>query len=377
MDLVAGQLIGDHELLSEAGAGGFCVVWKARHITTRALVAIKFPRVESLLDHLRQEAGVSQLVQDPRIVPIIETHLDQDPPHLVMPWIEGRRIETPPTAPRPEEIVDALLLARDLAAVLGRLHAAGVAHGDVKPGNVLVDAEGHCHLLDLGLARLQVATRLQRSLAQSLVSIDGRSIAGTLDFMAPELFDGKVPGIPADMYSLGVLLHGLLTGRPPAFGVSPSTLNPFLPPGTEDLLRRMLHHDPEARAPHAASVLGALDHLIAAERRCLARRNGHERRRVFVARMTTLRRGLRSLATGVAVITLVVAACYFAIALVSGRSGKLADVGAILLVMASLLATTCVPLLLAITTVNAWIVGIPEATYKNRTGHPLWSFMMQ
>ncbi len=377
MDLVPGQFVGDHELLSEAGAGGFSVVWKARNPETGALVAIKFPRVEALVDHLRREVGVAQHVTDPRIVPILETHLDADPPHLVMPWIEGHRIATPTVTPPPADMLSWLTVVRDLAAVLARLHAAGVAHGDVKPGNVLVDAQGACHLLDFGLARLQVATRLERSLAQSLVSVDGRSIAGTLDYMAPEIFDGKQPGIPADVYSLGVLLHGVLTGRPPAFGVSPSALNPYLPPGTEALLRRMLHHDPAGRAKDAGDVLHDLDGLIAAERRCLARKNGHERRRVFMTRMATVRRGLRALLSGVGALTFVVGSFYLAAIVLSGKTPRAAEALTILGVLFGSLFATFVPLLLAMTTINAFLMRVPEKTYKNRTGHPIWSFMMQ
>jgi hypothetical protein len=248
----------------------------------------------------------------------------------------------------------------------------------VKPGNVLVDQAGAVHLLDLGLARLQVATRLERSLAQSLVSVDGKSIAGTLDYMAPELFDGKTPGIPSDVYSLGVLLHGLLTGRPPAFGVAPGSLNPYLPPGTEDLLRRMLHHDPASRAPDARAVLGEIDHLIAAERRCLAKKNGHERRRVFMTRMATLRRGLRALVTSAAVITLCGAALYLAVSMLdSGRTPQALQVVAAITGMFGFMFFMCVPALLAITSINAWILRVPEKSYKNRSGHPIWSFMMQ
>lgn len=376
MDLVAGMFLGDLELLEPAGAGGFSLVWKARRQGTGELRAVKLPRVEALLDHLRQEADLGQRLRDPQIVPVLEVHLEADPPHLVMPWIEGKPIQLPTSVPAPWAQRAALVLALDLTRILGRLHDQGVVHGDVKPGNVLQDAEGRCHLLDLGLAMVQVATRLDRSLAQSLVSVDGRSIAGTLDFMAPELYENKTPGFAADVYSLGVLLHHLLTGRPPAFGVSPQALNPYLPPGLEDLLRRMLHHDPAQRLARASLVAPEIENLIRAEDRCLARKNGHERRRVFMGRMATLERGLRALGTSMAVATAVLGIVFVVAKLATGSSAS--DVGgAMAAVIACAMATTFVPLLLAITTINAWLLGIPERSYKDRTGHPLWSFMMQ
>jgi serine/threonine protein kinase len=377
VDLVRGMFVGEHELLEQAGAGGFSVVWKARHPESGKLVAIKFPKVETLIEHLRREAGVLAWLKHPQLVPVLETRFEAEPPHLVMPWIEGQRLEIPKTAPEPRQIVKALRIVRDLAEVLGYVHASGIAHGDVKPGNVLVDEAGRPHLLDLGLARLQVATRLERSLAQSLVSVDGKSIAGTLDYMAPELFDGKKPEIAADVYALGVLLHGLLTGRPPAFGVSPSSLNPYLPPGIESLLRGMLHHDPELRIRSAEVVLPDLDRFIAEEERCLAKKNGHERRRVFEGRMRTLRKGLNALLTLAALVTIVVGLFVVGLAFTGGANS---DVAQALIGISLFFGGTFfffMPLLLGITTINAWLLRVPEKTYKNRSGHPIWSFMMQ
>jgi serine/threonine protein kinase len=366
------MFVGDHELIELAGAGGFSVVWKARRQGTGELRAIKLPRVESLLEHLRREAELSTLISDTQVVPILETRLDDETPHLVLPWVEGRTLALPDAPPPPPEIVAAFERALDLASVVARLHAAGIVHGDLKPGNVMVGPDGRCRLLDLGLAKLQVAARLERSLEESLVSVDGKSVAGTLDFMAPELYEGKGPSGASDVYGLGVLLHHLLTGRPPAFGVSPSSLNPYLPPGTEHLLRSMLHHDPERRAG-IDEVARALEGLRDAERRCLARRNGHERRRVFQARMTTLRRGLRGLSLGVAIVTPLLGLFFLSLwGLPRGEAQSLLAVGVLFLVIGSSL-----PLIMAMTTINAWILRIPEKTYKNRHGHPIWSFMMQ
>src|SRR5262249_777456 len=139
----------------------------------------------------------------------------------------------------------------------------------------------------------------------------------------------------------------------------------------EHLLRSMLHHDPERRAG-IDEVVRALEGLRYAERRCLARRNGHERRRVFQARMTTLKRGLRGLALGVAVAALLVGLFFLSLWGLPSNAEPVLFVVCMLLFFASM-----VPLVMAMTTINAWILGIPEKTYKNRRGHPLWSFMMQ
>lgn len=374
MDLVAGQFLGDLELLERAGAGGFSVVWKARRQGSGELFAVKVPQVDALVDHLRRDASFARRVDDPQVATPLEVHLDADPPHLVCRWVEGRPLPLPASAPAPEEQVRALDGFLGLVRVVGRIHDLGIVHGDLKPGNVLVDAAGVPHVLDLGLARLELEARLERSLAQSVVSVDGRSIAGTLDFMAPELFQGEKPGTAADVYSLGVVLHHLLTGRPPAFGVSPSALNPYLPPRLEDLLRRMLHHDPRARVARAGELVPEVERLLAGERRCLARRNGHARRRVFHERMKTLRRGLRALFVGTGVVAVVVGGIVV-VTHASEQSQAVENVAIGVAIVGGYAGI--IPLLLAITTINAWILGVPEKTYKNRAGHPIWSFMMQ
>lgn len=367
---VGDQIVGEYRLLDQIGAGGFSIVWKARHEGTGRIVALKFPRVPEFVAHLTREALISSRFQDPQVVGILDAHLDHDPPYLVSPYVPGSDLLVPDEAPPPSDIVLALVRFWKVAEVVARLHVAGVVHGDLKPGNIRFDHDGVCHLLDLGLARHQVTVRQASTLRASIVSVTGEKIAGTLEYMAPEVMSGGRPERAADIYSLGVLLHTMLCGRPPAFGVSPGELNPFLPPGTTDLLRQMLDHDPEQR-PRAVALKAPLDELILAEERCLRRRNGHARRRIFNDRMRTLGRGIRLALTGLLTIPAL-------LALPMLRIIKLEDHGPLFglaLIAAFPLALTA--LILAVTTINAWILGIPEKSYKIRRGHPWWTFMIQ
>ncbi len=290
-----GRQLGEYQFVELGGAGGFSVVWKARRISDDQLVALKLPRVAAFTEHLRQEANLMQQVDDPQVLNLLAANLDHDPPHLVMPWIEGSNLPLPQEVPPPREQVVALERMLELVRVVARLHDQGLVHGDLKPGNVRVDGEGKIWLLDFGLARLQVQTKQERSLALSLVSVDGQSIAGTLDFMAPELLSGQQPTPASDVYSLGVILHRLLVGTPPAFGVSPSSLNPYLPPGCDLFIGHLLQQALEQRLCSAAELIEPLEYFVAEERRWGMIRNGHERRRKAIVQRARIRRLLRGL----------------------------------------------------------------------------------
>jgi len=374
-----GQVLGGYKILEQVGAGGFSIVMRARHVASGDIVALKLPRVAEFVAHLRREALIASRFQDAQVVGIREVCLDQEPPFLVMPYIPGANLSLPDAAPGPRGIEWAFRRFRSIVEVVARLHEGGIVHGDLKPGNIRFDPGGVCNILDLGVARQQVASRQLSTLRASVVSVTGESIAGTLDFMAPEVMSGAPPGKAADVYALGVILHHLLCGRPPAFGVSARALNPFLPPGTSDFLRQVLHQDAALRLSDARLLLPSVDGFIQAEERCLRRRNGHARRRVFVERMSTLGRGLRVLLGAAAAVVLVL----FATGVISAfdLSAWTRDSAAesIFVVAVGLFSVfgPLVGLLLGMTTINAWILGVPEKTYKNRSGHPLWTFMMQ
>ncbi len=381
--LAAGQRVGEYELLEQAGAGGFSVVWRARNVATGEVVALKLPRVPEFVSHLRREALVASQVHDPQVVGVREVCLDHDPPFLVMPYIAGENLALPEAPPLPEDIVRAFHRFRRISEVVSRLHASEVVHGDLKPGNIRFepdrsvfpfDVPGDCHLLDLGLARLQVSARQQTTLRASVVSVTGEKIGGTLDFMAPEVMSGEKPTKASDVYALGVILHHLLCGKPPAFGVSPRELNPYLPPGTSEFLRGLLHPDPAQRFQTAGALIPEVNAFIAAEKRCLSRRNGHQRRLVLQERMKTVVRGIKVIAVATTlIITAAIAYIWWDVLRLKPNTRDavvvLAAVPGVFLSM--------VGILLGMTTINGWIKGIPERTYKNRKGHPLWTFMMQ
>jgi serine/threonine protein kinase len=166
-DLPAGgQVVGGYRLLEQIGAGGFSIVWKARHEATGQIVALKFPRVPEFVAHLTREALISSRLPHSNVVPVLEAHLDHDPPYLVSPFIIGRDLQLPEEAPPPAGIVKALEQFYAIAAVVDGLHHEDIVHGDLKPGNLRIDPRGACYVLDLGLARHHVTLRQRRPFAR-------------------------------------------------------------------------------------------------------------------------------------------------------------------------------------------------------------------
>jgi len=265
--LEPGARIGDLRVERELGRGAFARVYLAEDTLIRRHVALKLvdARAEATEDEqgrVLREARVLGQLNHPNIVTLLRVH----PPHELGFWaFEFEYVEGGSLAQRldagAEFAADALpSLARNLADALAAAHAAGVIHGDVKAGNVLLTRDGQAKLADFGLARL--------ALEGSLDTRSGDGIAGTPHYMAPEVILGDAPAAPADVWSLGVLLYRLLEERLPFTGATleslfyaiqarPAVLRhtvraPWLAP----LVERCLNRDPAAR-PSASELADA------------------------------------------------------------------------------------------------------------------------
>lgn len=214
------------------------------------------------LARFRGESRLLARLAHPGIVTGYDAGSDGGTDYLVMELVEGpslsqllrQRATSSGHALPPDE---AAAIGRQVADALAAVHAAGVTHRDVKPGNVLLDARGRAHLADFGIARSVGATRVTRT---------GMTI-GTAAYLAPEQVAGESVGPPADVYSLGLVLLEALTGAPAydGSGVEVAMVRlsraPFLPPtlpaGWLSLLGAMTARDPVAR-PRAVEVAAAL-----------------------------------------------------------------------------------------------------------------------
>lgn len=255
-DLEPGTALGRYDLNREVGRGGFGVVWEARDREIGRRVAVKVLRTDrSQVPGRRQlaEAEVAGRLSHPNVVTLLDVGRSDKAVWIVQEFLVGRtlaaRLDEGPL-PLPEALHVAVGIARGLA----HAHAHGVVHRDLTPRNVFLCDDGQVKLLDLGIAQAFGFRRLE---------------GGTPDYMAPEQAVGAPQDERVDVFSLGVIIHRMLTGRDPFGGARPGARPPVLrletdgAPGLGGLVDRMLAPDPRDR-PRDAEVV--LEELAAMER---------------------------------------------------------------------------------------------------------------
>jgi serine/threonine-protein kinase len=207
-----------YELLATLGRGGMGVVFKARHVKLKRLVALKMIRTGRLaaaeeLARFRTEAEAVARLRHPNVVQVHDVGEHDGCPYLALEFVPGGSLaQKLAAAPLPP--AQAAGLVRALAGAMHAAHQANVVHRDLKPANVLLDADGTPKVTDFGLAKALDADDGQTRTGQ---------VMGTPSYMAPEQAAGAAHAIgPAtDVWALGAILYECLTGRPPFRAASP------------------------------------------------------------------------------------------------------------------------------------------------------------
>ena len=203
-----------YEILGEISRGGMGIVYRARHPDLQQDVALKVIREESLTEsavaRFKQEAAILARLSHPAIVPVHDAGVWDGRPYFTMALIEGRTLEQRVRSDGPVPVEAALRLAAEVARGLAHAHAHGVVHRDVKPANILLDADERPHLTDFGLA---IEADPVHRMTQTGTAL------GTPLYMAPEQAAGHGGVDPrVDVSSLGAVCYEMLSGAPPFRG---------------------------------------------------------------------------------------------------------------------------------------------------------------
>jgi hypothetical protein len=264
--------VGRYHLLEEVGAGGMGIVYRARDPLLDRIVAVKLPHFEGpseqyarRVQRFQREARAAARVLHPHVCPIYDVGEQDGQPFVVMAFLEGPSLARRLTdSGRFEDVGAAVRVVLQLLEALAAVHAHGIVHRDLKPGNVMFDAQGGAVLTDFGLARPEEAEPLTSEGA----------IPGTPAYMAPEQAAGQSDRVGpwTDLYSLGVVLYQMVTGRLPFEGAglavlhrllhedppAPTRFRPDLDPALEAVILQALRKDPGDRFRNAGDFVAAL-----------------------------------------------------------------------------------------------------------------------
>ena len=279
-----GQTISHYRIVGKLGVGGMGVVYDAEDQKLARRVALKFLPNELTGDpdaarRLRREAQTIALLNHPHICTVYEVDEHEGRAFIAMERLEGANLKAF-MARRKLETTEVLDIAGQIAQALEAAHEKGVIHRDIKPGNIFISEQGHVKVLDFGLAR-RVPTGETGELHLDGSTIPGRPV-GTVSYMAPERILQMPLDPRCDLFSLGVVMYEMATGRLPFAGASPgetvtnvldknpvplTTLAPNRPVGLQHIVDKLLAKLVEHRYQTAEEVqtdLGKLRRQVTA-----------------------------------------------------------------------------------------------------------------
>jgi serine/threonine protein kinase/tetratricopeptide (TPR) repeat protein len=278
---MVGQTVSHYRILGKIGGGGMGVVYEAEDTRLGRHVALKFVPDNLLgdrksLDRFEREARAASQLSHANICTIHDIEDNDGHPFIVMEKLDGVSLKDRLKG-KPLELEELVNIAVQVADALAALHAKNIIHRDIKPGNIFITQSGQVKLLDFGLAKLlqdheseAIAQAYDESLTQAGV------VPGTAVYMAPEQARGEELDARSDLFSFGVVLYEMATGKKPFQGKNvvamldtmlhqkppaPRTLNPAVPAELEGIIGRVIEKDREKRYQSAAQLKADLQRL--------------------------------------------------------------------------------------------------------------------
>lgn len=273
MDELIGKIIGGYQILSRIGEGGMATVYLARQQSMNRQVALKvlpkqYLKDDTYLQRFEREVNIVSQLEHRHIVPVYDYGEYDGQPYIAMRYMPSGSVDDLIKKQGLLPIEMTLNILSQIASALDYAHNRDVLHRDLKPSNVLIDDDGGAFITDFGIARV---------LGEQGRAITTHGVVGTPAYMSPEQAQGKELDGRSDVYSLGVMLFEMATGRRPfesetpySIAVmqvttpppSPRKLNPMISPAVEFVILKSLHKQKEYRYPNALALLDALKTAI-------------------------------------------------------------------------------------------------------------------
>ena len=265
------MVAGRYRLLSVLGSGGMGRVYLAEDEVLHRRVAVKLllphhaddPR---FVERFRREARAAAALSHPHVVAVYDLGEDEDTPYIVMQCVRGETLKEVVAQSAPLSEADARRICREVLEAAGHAHEHGVIHRDLSARNIIVDEKGRVLVADFGIARLGATP-----------FTTGATVVGTAHYAAPEQVDGRGADARSDLYTIGVVLYEMLTGRLPFDGEGavavahkhvteppprPSQVRPGISPQLDAVILKALAKEPADRFQTAAEFVEALDAAV-------------------------------------------------------------------------------------------------------------------
>jgi eukaryotic-like serine/threonine-protein kinase len=267
----AGTIIdGRYKVLHRLGAGGMADVYLAQDEQLDREIALKllhrrFAEDAAFVERFRREAKAAASLQHPNVVSVFDRGSYDGTYYIAMEYLEGRTLKRLIREDAPLEVNRAIDLTIQILKAARFAHRRGVIHRDLKPHNVIVDDNDHVKVTDFGIARAGASDMTETG-----------SIMGTAQYLSPEQAQGLAVSAPSDLYSVGIVLYEMLTGRVPFDGESPVSIalkqvaeapvpptqfNPAIPSALEQVVLWSLNKDPADRPADADQFITALEQV--------------------------------------------------------------------------------------------------------------------